>query len=118
MLGIKNVLADKDIIETLIFDEVDTGISGSTTQRVGIKLKQISKSRQILCITHQAQMASMANSHYLIKKSVINDRSYTTVKKLEFEERIRELARIMGGIEITEATLKLAEEMINKESQI
>ena len=113
MLAIKNVLADRDNIDTLIFDEVDTGISGSAAQKVGLKLKEVSKSRQVLCVTHLAQIASLANSHYKIKKSVDGGKTYTEVTSLDHEGRRDELARIIGGVEITKATLDYAEEMLS-----
>ena len=112
MLAIKNVLADKDDIDTLIFDEVDTGISGSAAQKVGLKLKEVSKSRQVLCVTHQAQIAALADSHYKIMKQVNDGKTYTGVTVLDHEGRRDELARIIGGVEITRATLDYAEEML------
>lgn len=112
MLAIKNVLADKDGIDTLIFDEVDTGISGSAAHKVGLKLKEVSKNRQVICVTHQTQIASLANTHFLIKKDVKDGRTFTSVKKLDYEERKKELARIIGGVQITDITLKHADEML------
>lgn len=114
MLAIKNVLADKDDIDTLIFDEVDTGISGSAAQKVGLKLKEVSKSRQVLCVTHQAQIAALADSHFKIMKQVNEGKTYTNVKTLDHNGRRDELARIIGGVEITKATLDYAEEMLNQ----
>ena len=112
MLAIKSVLSNNDDTDTLIFDEIDTGISGSSSQKVGFKLKQVSKNKQVICITHQAQIASLADTHYLIKKSVENDKTYTQIKQLDFDGRKKEIARIIGGVEITDLTLKHAEEMI------
>lgn len=112
MLAIKSVLADKDNIDTLIFDEIDTGISGSAAHKVGLKLKEVSKNRQVICVTHQTQIASLADSHLLIKKSVRDGRTFTNVKRLGYEERKQELARILGGTQITEITLRHAEEML------
>ena len=114
MLAIKNVLADKDDIDTLIFDEVDTGISGSAAQKVGLKLKEVSKSRQVLCVTHQAQIAALADSHYKIMKQVNDSKTYTGVTVLDHEGRRDELARIIGGVEMTKATLDYAEEMLSQ----
>lgn len=112
MLAIKNVISGKDTVDTLIFDEVDTGISGSAAQKVGIKLKKLSAEKQVICVTHQAQIAALADSHFLIQKQVIGGRTYTKVELLDFEGRKQELARIIGGVSITELTLKHAEEML------
>ena len=114
MLAIKNVLADKDDIDTLIFDEVDTGISGSAAQKVGLKLKEVSRSRQVICVTHQAQIAALADNHYKIAKTVSGGKTYTSVSPLDHEGRRNELARIIGGVEITKATLDYAEEMLSQ----
>lgn len=112
MLAITNVIASHNIVSTMIFDEVDTGISGSASQKVGYKLKSLSETRQVICITHQAQIAALADTHFLIKKNVENNRTFTQVSELSFEDRVRELARIIGGVSITELTLKHAEEML------
>lgn len=114
MLAVKNVLSDKDDIDTLIFDEVDTGISGSAAQKVGLKLREVSKSRQVLCVTHLAQIAAMAmgNSHFKISKSVRDEKTFTKVEELDHEGRKQELARIIGGTEMTKASLDYAEEML------
>ncbi len=114
MLAIKSVLADKDEIDTLIFDEVDTGISGSAAQKVGFKLKEVSRSRQVLCVTHQAQIAALADEHYKIAKSVNDGKTYTGVTVLDHEGRRSELARIIGGVELTKATLDYAEELLQQ----
>ena len=111
MLSIKNVLADNDNVDTLIFDEVDTGISGSAAQKVGQKLKQVSKGRQIICVTHLAQVAAYADNHLLISKNTEGGRTFTSVESLEKEGRVNELARIMGGT-MTEALKKSAEELL------
>ena len=112
MLSIKNVLADKDNVDTLIFDEVDTGISGSAAQKVGKKLKQVSRGRQIICVTHLAQVAAYADAHLLISKSTENGRAFTSVESLDDEGRVNELARIMGG-DITDALKKSAKELLD-----
>ena len=117
MLAIKTVLASTEDIDTLIFDEVDTGISGSAAQKVGLKLKEVSKSSQVLCVTHQAQLAALADAHYLISKQVEDGRTFTQVKLLDFDGRKHELARIIGGVNITYAALAHAESML-KESEI
>lgn len=113
MLAIKTVLAHNDTIGTLIFDEIDTGVSGRAAQKIGLKLKQVSRDSQVICVTHSAQVASQSDQHYLIEKGVQNDRTYTHVKPLDFNGRKYELARIMGGLEITELLLQNAEAMLN-----
>ena len=118
MLAVKNVLSDKDDIDTLIFDEVDTGISGSAAQKVGLKLREVSKSRQVLCVTHLAQIAAMGNSHFKISKSVRDEKTFTKVEELDHEGRKQELARIIGGTEMTKASLDYAEEMLRAGEQI
>ncbi len=111
MLAIKTVLSEKDGVETLIFDEIDTGISGRTAQKVSEKLSEIARKRQVLCITHLAQIAAMADSHYVIKKSVTKNKTVTEIQTLSQEEMIEELARILGGAEITETIRNSAKEM-------
>ena len=113
MLAMKNVLAEKDQVNTLIFDEVDTGVSGRAAQRVAEKLKSIAKHKQVLCVTHLPQLAALADTHFLIAKEEQNGRTYTHVTPLDVEGRKHELARIIGGTNITEITLKSAEEMLN-----
>lgn len=112
MLALKNVIAEKDSIGTLIFDEIDTGVSGRAAQKIGIKLKQISRLRQVLCVTHLAQMAVMADNHLLIEKNIQGDRTVTTVRTLDYEQRKYEIARIMGGENITELMLENAEQYL------
>ena len=111
MLAIKSVFAEKDHIETLIFDEIDAGISGRTAQKVSEKLKLLSKSHQILCITHLAQIAAMADTHFLIEKMVDENHSETVIRPLDKSQSEQELARILGGVEITESVLENAREM-------
>ena len=113
MLAMKNVLAEQDQVNTLIFDEVDTGVSGRAAQKVAEKLRSVAKHKQVLCVTHLPQMAALAHTHLLIAKSERDGRTYTTVTPLDFEGRKRELARIIGGANITENTLKSAEEMLH-----
>lgn len=113
MLSIKNILADNDDIGTMIFDEIDTGISGRAAQKVGIKLRETAKGRQIICVTHSAQISAQANHHYFIEKHTLNGRTFTKVRKLTYEGRIREIARIISGDSITESVLKNAQEMID-----
>ena len=113
MLAMKNVLAEKDQVNTLIFDEVDTGVSGRAAQRVAEKLRSVAVHKQVLCVTHLPQMAALANTHFLISKAERQGRTYTTVTPLDVEGRKKELARIIGGANITEITLKSAEEMLH-----
>jgi len=113
MLAMKNVLAEQDQVATLIFDEVDTGVSGRAAQKVAEKLRSVAKTKQVLCVTHLPQLAALANTHLLIAKEERQGRTYTTVTPLDLEGRKRELARIIGGANITEITLKSAEEMLN-----
>ena len=114
MLAIKTVLSGKDKVDTLIFDEVDTGISGAAANKVGQKLKQVSQNRQVLCITHLAQIAALADHHFLISKHVEGERTYTQVQGLDFEGRKREVARIIGGDQVTDLQLEMAGEMLKK----
>ncbi len=113
MLALKNVIAEKDSIDTLIFDEIDTGVSGRAAQKIGLKLRQISRHRQVLCVTHLAQIAVMADRHLLIEKNVVGDRTVTSVRKLDHEGRKYEIARIMGGDNITELMLENADELLS-----
>ena len=113
MLAMKNVLAEKDQVETLIFDEVETGVSGRAAQKVAEKLRSVAIHKQVLCVTHLPQLAALANTHLLIAKGERDGRTYTTVTPLDIEGRKRELARIIGGANITETTLKSAEEMLS-----
>lgn len=113
MLAIKCVLAKSDDMPTLIFDEIDTGISGRAAQKVGIKLKELSQSRQVMCVTHLAQIAAKSECHLALEKSVENGRTYTKITELDHDGRIRELARIIDGSEKNSASLKAAEEMLS-----
>lgn len=118
MLALKSVIAEKDSIPTLIFDEIDTGVSGRAAQKIGIKIRQISKIRQILCVTHLSQLAVMSDNHLLIEKNVVNDRTVTSVTPLDFEGRIKEIARIMGGEDPSDTLMKSAEEELRKAAGI
>ncbi len=111
MLAIKTVMADQDAIDTVIFDEIDAGISGRTAQKVSEKLALIGKSRQVICITHLAQLASMADSHYCIEKQALDGNTQTRIRRLTGEEITEELARILGGAKITDAVRWNASEM-------
>ena len=111
MLAIKTLLADKDQTETLIFDEIDTGISGRTAQKVAEKMKVIGENHQVLCITHLPQIASQADGHFLIEKNVENMETTTRIRRLSYKESVEELARMLGGAKITDAVLQNAAEM-------
>lgn len=112
MLAIKNIISYNDTIGTLIFDEIDTGVSGRASQKIGLKLKSVSKNTQVICVTHSAQIASNADEHFLIEKKFDNNNTFTSVTPLDFEGRKKELARIMGGLEITDTLLQSAEELL------
>ena len=112
MLAMKNVLAGQDQVSTLIFDEVDTGVSGRAAQKVAEKLRSVSRTKQVLCVTHLPQLAALASVHLLIAKTERDGRTYTTVTPLDREGRMQELARIIGGTNITETTLRSAAEML------
>ena len=111
MLAIKTVMADADEIESLIFDEIDSGISGRTAQMVAEKMNVLGRNHQIICITHLPQIAAMADAHYLIEKTVENNETHSNILKLKNEESVHELARMLGGVEITESVIKNAQEM-------
>lgn len=114
MLAIKNIISYNDTIGTLIFDEIDTGVSGRASQKIGLKLKSVSKNTQVICVTHSAQIASNADEHFLIQKKFDENKTFTSVTPLDFEGRKQELARIMGGLEITDTLLQSAEELLNQ----
>ncbi|MBP1934196.1 DNA repair protein RecN [Ammoniphilus resinae] len=118
MLGMKTILADVEPVETFIFDEVDTGVSGRAAQAIAEKLVAISKQKQILCITHLPQMACMADAHYLISKTATDSETQTKVQLLGSQERTCELARLLGGVEVTDTTRKHAEEMLSLAEQV
>ncbi|MGN1481677.1 DNA repair protein RecN [Porcipelethomonas sp.] len=118
MLALKSVIADKDSIPTMIFDEIDTGVSGRAAQKIGIKIREISKNRQVLCVTHLSQLAVMADNHLLIEKNTIGDKTVTSVTELDFKGRTKEIARIMGGENPSELILKSAEEELKKAQKI
>ncbi len=114
MLALKAVLADRDSIPTLIFDEIDTGVSGRAAQKIGVKLREISRRRQVLCVTHLAQIAVMADTHYMIEKHTEHDRTVTQVHPLDFDGRVEEIARIMGGENPSELMLENAREELKR----
>ena len=111
MLAIKAVMASRDEIETLIFDEIDVGISGRTAQKVSEKMAVIGRGHQVICITHLPQIAAMADHHYLIEKATLKGVTRTDIRRLEEEASVRELARILGGAKITDTVLRSAVEM-------
>ena len=111
MLALKTVLAENDKIGTLIFDEIDTGISGRTAQAVSEKMNVIGKGHQVICITHLPQIAAMADSHYQIAKEVVGKNTVSSIRRLTEEESITELARMLGGVKITDTVLESAKEM-------
>lgn len=112
MLAIKNVLAETDGVDTMVFDEIDTGVSGRAAQKIAMKLRSASKGRQVICVTHLAQIAAQGDVHLYISKSVSDGKTYTNIKSLIEEERVAEIARIMGGMEITKLQLESAREML------
>ena len=117
MLAIKSSLLDKDPVGTMIFDEIDTGISGFAADKVAAQLKKVSSKRQVICITHLAQIAAMADNHLLIEKETSGGRTRTHVQALENESRINEIARIMSGTEITENLYNSAKELLDRSSK-
>lgn len=118
MLAIKNVTAEKDDVPTMIFDEIDTGVSGKAAQKIGVKLREISRSRQVLCVTHLSQIAVMADSHLFIEKKTNDNRTFTEVSVLDKDSRAGEIARILGGDNITGATLEAAREQLASRDEI
>ncbi len=118
MLAIKNVIAEKEDTPTMIFDEIDTGVSGRAAQKIGVKLRQVSKTRQVICVTHLSQIAVMADNHLLIEKTSGADSTFTNVTRLDRNQRINEIARILGGEHITATTLDNAAEQLDGQEKI
>ena len=114
MLSLKSVIADKDGIPTIIYDEIDAGVSGKTARKIGIKMKELSASSQLFCVTHSAQIASLSDKHYLISKSDVNGATETAVSALDYDGRVAELSRILGGINITESQRDAARDMLSE----
>ena len=114
MLALKNVLAEQEAIGTLVFDEVDTGVSGRAAQKVAEKLAQVSRRKQVLCVTHLPQLAAMADTHFSVEKGERSGRTYTHVVQLDRERRKAELARITGGAKVTPALLESAGELLDE----
>lgn len=118
MLALKSVIADRDSIDTMIFDEIDTGVSGKAAQKIGIKLREIGKVRQVICVTHLSHIAVMADNHIMIEKRDIDGRTETNVSQLDFSGRVSEIARIMGGENPSSLMMKTAEEEIRKAEKL
>ena len=118
MLAIKSVLLGRDPVGTMIFDEIDTGISGYTAGKVGTQLKKVADNRQVICVTHLAQIAAMADTHLLIEKKAEKDRTFTSVSPLSYEQRINEIARIMSGTQMTENLYNSAKELLDRSKQL
>ncbi len=114
MLAIKSVLAEKDDVDTLIFDEIDSGISGFAADKVGVQLKNVSATRQVICVTHLAQICAYGDNHLKIEKNVKDNRTYTNVKALSYDQRIGEIARIMSGTDMTENMYNSAKELLDR----
>ena len=117
MLAIKSVLLGCDPVGTMIFDEIDTGISGYTAGKVGTQLKRVAENRQVICVTHLAQIAAMGDTHLLIEKKAEGDRTFTSVSPLSYEDRINEIARIMSGAQMTENLYNSAKELLDRSKQ-
>ena len=115
MLAIKSIVADKDGVSSVIFDEIDTGVSGKTARKIGLKMRSMSSGLQIFCVTHSAQIASLADMHFLISKSEVCGKTETSVKSLDYDGRVKELSRILGGINITDSQRAAAIDMLNEQ---
>jgi DNA repair protein RecN (Recombination protein N) len=113
MLAVKNVLADADNVDVLIFDEIDTGISGRIAQKVGRVLKKLSEYHQVISITHLAQIAALAEQHFVVSKDDEGDKTYTKIQKLNNNERVMEIAKLLSGEKVTDASIKSAKELIS-----
>ena len=114
MLALKSVIADKDGVSSVIFDEIDTGVSGKTARKIGLKMRSMSKGLQIFCVTHSAQIASLADIHFLISKREVDGKTQTSVRALDYDGRVKELSRILGGINVTDAQRAAAVDMLNE----
>ena len=114
MLALKSVIADKDGIATMIFDEIDSGVSGKTARKIGIKMRDLSKNAQVFCVTHSAQIASLADVHLLISKSDVTGVTETSVTPLDYGGRVAELSRILGGINVTASQREAAIDMLRE----
>ena len=117
MLAMKNVLSEQDRVNTLVFDEVDTGVSGRAAQKVAEKMAKIARYKQVLCVTHLPQLAAMADAHYSVEKGEQGGRTLTSVKRLDREQRRREIARLTGGATVSDTMLQGAEELLSQAEQ-
>lgn len=118
MLALKSVIADKDGVSSVIFDEIDTGVSGKTARKIGLKMRSMSSGLQIFCVTHSAQIASLADIHFLISKSDVDGKTQTSVRSLDYDGRVKELSRILGGINVTESQRAAAIDMLNEREPV
>lgn len=118
MLALKNVLAENDHVGSLVFDEVDTGVSGRAAQKVAEKMAQVAQHKQVLCVTHLPQIAAMADTHFAVSKGERGGRTYTALERLDRTRRREELARLIGGASVTPALLESAEELLAQAEQI
>jgi DNA repair protein RecN (Recombination protein N) len=114
MLALKSVIADKDGVPTVIYDEIDAGVSGKTARKIGLKMLELSESAQLFCVTHSAQIASLGDTHFLISKDDVDGATETSVRTLDREGRISELSRILGGISVTDAQRAAAIDMLDE----
>jgi DNA repair protein RecN (Recombination protein N) len=114
MLALKSVIADKDGVMTIIFDEIDAGVSGKTARKIGIKMSELAASTQLVCVTHSAQIASLADSHYLISKNDRDGKTETAVSLLDYNGRVDEVSRILGGISVTDSQRAAAIDMLKE----
>jgi DNA repair protein RecN (Recombination protein N) len=117
MLAFKKLSSDIDSTETMVFDEIDAGISGKTSQMAGMKMNYISNNHQIICVTHSPQIASISKNHFLIEKNVVDDNTFSTVKKLDDNNKVFEIARLLSGLKITDKSLSNAKELIENSEQ-
>ena len=116
MLALKSVITDKDGVPTVIYDEIDAGVSGKTARKIGIKMHELSSATQLFCVTHSAQIASLGDVHFLIKKADVDGVTQTSVTRLDYDGRVDELSRILGGIDITESQRAAAVDMLSEKN--
>ena len=117
MLALKSIMAGKDGVSSVVFDEIDAGVSGKTARKIGMKMRDMSLGMQVFCVTHSAQIASLGDVHFLISKSEVGNTTETSVRALEYDGRVKELSRILGGINVTEAQRAAAVDMLNEREQ-